>query len=77
MDVRLIPVSPVDRDRLIAIMKEYYAYDRIRFDLKNIRAGLKALMADSRYGCVWFVRSDGRDAGYLILTYCFSIEFAV
>jgi ribosomal protein S18 acetylase RimI-like enzyme len=57
------------------MMKEYYACDRIRFDGGKVRAGLKALMADSRYGRAWFVRSGGHDAGYLILTYCFSVEF--
>lgn len=74
-DVRLIPVSPADRGRLIAMMKEYYAYDRIRFDGRRVRTGLKALMADSRYGRAWFIRYDGRNAGYLVLTYCFSVEF--
>jgi GNAT superfamily N-acetyltransferase len=74
-DVSLIPVSPADRGRLVALMKEYYAYDRIRFDGRRVGTGFKALMLDSRYGRAWFVRYDGCNVGYLVLTYCFSVEF--
>jgi GNAT superfamily N-acetyltransferase len=33
------------------------------------------LLANPDWGGIWVIQADGQDAGYLVLTVCFSLEF--
>ncbi len=72
----MISASAADIELLLELMAEYYACDGIRFDARVARAALEALLDDPAAGRVWLVYDDGRAAaGYLVLTFCFSLEF--
>jgi len=75
MHSTLRPATLADTGRLMALMREYYAYDRIPFKEQAIRSGLESLLTDSRHGYALFISAGGFEIGYIIVTYCFSVEF--
>jgi len=50
-------------------------FDRTPFDERTARGALTQLIGDESLGGAWLIESDGRTAGYLVLTYGFSLEF--
>jgi len=68
----LRPARPGDEDALIALMREFYVHERIQLDEPAARGALSALLADPSLGRVWWI---GDDAGYMVMTMCFSLEF--
>jgi ribosomal protein S18 acetylase RimI-like enzyme len=68
----LRPAGPGDEDGLIALMREFYAHERIPLDEAAARGALAALLADPSLGRVWWI---GEAAGYMVVTLCFSLEF--
>ncbi len=69
------PAAAGDADTLVALMREYYAFDRIPFDETWAREALGLLLADPSLGRAWLIEWDGHVAGYLYLTFCFSLEY--
>jgi ribosomal protein S18 acetylase RimI-like enzyme len=61
--------------RILGFMRGLYAHDSIRYDLDRARETCEWLIANPGHGGIWVIRSEGRDAGYLIVTQCVSIEF--
>jgi GNAT superfamily N-acetyltransferase len=56
-------------------MKGLYAHDGLPYDLERARHTCEWLLANPDHGGIWLIQSGGRDAGYLIVTVCVSIEF--
>ena len=75
MHPTLKPAMAADASRLISLMREYYAYDRIPFLDQIIGSALETLLADSRHGYAVFITVGGEEIGYVIVTYSFSVEF--
>src|ERR1041384_6011913 len=75
MSVNFKPAAPVDLDALIGLMRELYAHDQIAFDEAVARRAANELLLNERLGRIWLIEVDGAQAGYLVLTYGFSIEF--
>ncbi|UNK43708.1 GNAT family N-acetyltransferase [Luteimonas sp. S4-F44] len=78
----VLPVDPApcardattaDRAHVLAMMRAFYAEDRLVFDPVRVGAGLDALLADPVHGAVLLL-GDGGDDGYLVLTRGFSLE---
>jgi len=67
--------SPKDAPLLVALMAEFYAETSTPLD--SIRAGeaFEALLADDRLGNVWLVQAGTQDVGYIVVTFCHSMEF--
>ncbi|MEZ5367182.1 MAG: GNAT family N-acetyltransferase [Bryobacterales bacterium] len=63
-----------DLDGLIALMRQYYAYDRLEFDPDRAASAMAQLIGTSEYGAVWLLRDGSRIAGYLALCLGFSLE---
>ncbi|WP_242107764.1 GNAT family N-acetyltransferase [Luteimonas aquatica] len=69
------PATAADAALLIALMRAFYAEDRIEFDEARVRRGIDALLADPANGeALLWLDEDGNVAGYAIVTACFSIE---
>jgi GNAT superfamily N-acetyltransferase len=75
-NVRIQPATLRDAAKLLKLIKAYYAFDRIPFDLKAIAAGLSILLNEPIAGRAWLIRARGKPVGYLILTFGFDLEFA-
>lgn len=64
-----------DLDSLVALMKEYYAYDRHNFDANAARRAMSKLLKDLHLGTVLLVIDDKKIIGYLVLALGYSLEF--
>ncbi len=66
--------SEADIDVLVSMMRELYAHDGVEFDEARSRGALRELMGAAEHGLVLIIECDGAVAGYIVLTYGFSIE---
>ncbi len=69
------PADASDAEELVALMREFYAYDHIAFDEGAARRALAQILQDRRFGLVHLIHAGTETAGYLILTFGFSLEF--
>ena len=64
-----------DVPALLELVREYYVFDHHAFHRQHARAALTQLIENKSLGRVWMVEDNGAPAGYLVLTYGFSLEF--
>jgi GNAT superfamily N-acetyltransferase len=64
-----------DVEPLIELMREFYACEHLEFEEGTARSALEQILRDRRFGVVHLIRVDGAAAGYLVLTFGFSLEF--
>ncbi len=67
--------NTTDADALLAMMRELYEHERIAFDEPTARAALTELLADDSCGVAHLIMFGAEVAGYLVLTFGFSLEF--
>lgn len=75
MEATFTLAIPFDADLLVPLLREFYAYDHIAFDETEARRALAQLLDDPRLGRVYLIRVGDELAGYLVLTFGFSLEF--
>jgi ribosomal protein S18 acetylase RimI-like enzyme len=64
-----------DVDDLLDLMSDFYAESAYDLNRELSRRALDDLIEHPSWGRVWLVRHDGRTAGYIVLTVCFSMEY--
>ncbi len=64
-----------DTDLLIELMKEFYTHERISFRKNDARRALTQILSNRSLGVIYLVKSGQDVAGYLVLTFGFSLEF--
>ena len=64
-----------DVDRLLEMMAAFYAESDMPLDHAAARAALTALVADPALGRLWIVQVEGARAGYIAVTFGFSLEY--
>jgi ribosomal protein S18 acetylase RimI-like enzyme len=62
-----------DLDRVITLVGEYHALDHLPFDPEQVRPVLSKLIETPTLGQLWVIE-EGK-AGYVLLTYGYSIEY--
>jgi ribosomal protein S18 acetylase RimI-like enzyme len=62
-------------DTLVGLMREYYAYDRLKFDSRSAEKAMKRLLHDESLGRVWLIEESTHLVGYFVVTFAFSLEF--
>lgn len=67
--------SPADLETLVGLMREYYAYDRLKFDSRTAEKAMKHLLRDESLGRVWLIEESTHLLGYFVVTFVFSLEF--
>ena len=72
---RLRPATAGDVDVLLAMMREYYAFDRLELEPTAARAALHGLLAEPERGEVWLAEQGGAPVGYAVLCLGWSLEF--
>lgn len=68
-------VSVDDTETLLSLMREYYAYDHLKFDSRVAYKSLKQLLGNESLGCVWLIEEADYPVGYFVVTFWFSLEF--
>jgi len=71
----LQPISSHDLSALLAMMKEYYAFDGLKFQKNSAKDAMEKLLGDRNLGASWFIKNGEQIIGYLVITYGFSLEF--
>ena len=66
---------PSDIPLLVTMMTEFYSDSHYTLNPRRATDAFMALLADDRLGHVWFIQSDSRDVGYVVLTLCHSMTF--
>ncbi len=75
MDIHFRPAEVSDVAALLPMIRALCEHDRMRFDEAKVRRALAQIVADERLGRVWLIESGDEVAGYLVLTFGFSLEF--
>ena len=75
MDPSIALATPADLDLLLALMREFYEVEHLPYDESVLRKGLGELWAHPELGSVYLLRAGAEAAGYLVLTFGFSLEF--
>ena len=57
------------------MMTEFYSDAGYPLNPRRATDAVNELLADERLGYVWFVQSDSRDVGYVVVTFCYSMTF--
>ena len=63
-----------DLANLLALMEQYYAYDRHHFDPAEAKKAMRMLLGNRDLGAV-IVVTDKVPVGYLVLAFGYSLEF--
>jgi ribosomal protein S18 acetylase RimI-like enzyme len=71
----LTPATAADEALVLALMREFYAGEGLTFSEKPARAALRTLLGDPAVGRVFLIGEGTEPAGYLVLTFGFSLEF--
>jgi ribosomal protein S18 acetylase RimI-like enzyme len=64
-----------DADAVLDMMRGLYEHERIDFDEPTARAALAQLLADDSCGVAHLILFGAEVAGYLVVTFGFSLEF--
>lgn len=60
---------------MLDLMRELYHHDTIVFDRESARTALRQLLDNPAHGTAWLIHVDGAVAGYLVVTFGYSLEF--
>ena len=75
METSFRAAATSDADTILAMMRELYAHDPTPLDEPAARAALSRLLAGDPFGIVHLILLDDYPAGYVVLTFGFSLEF--
>lgn len=75
MSIRFTIAALTDIDALIALMVEYYVYDRHEFHENEARTTLEFFLNTPHYGRAWLINTESEIIGYLVVTLGFSLEY--
>lgn len=64
-----------DLELLLDLMGEFYVVEDMKFDVEVARRALGEILAHPSQGRLWIMESEGDTAGYLVLTFGFSLEY--
>jgi len=67
--------TPPDLEAVLALHRDFFAEDGYAFDGEESRRNLARLLAEPGLGRVFVLEEGGKLAGYLVLTFGFSLEF--
>ena len=67
--------SSADLHQLVELMAEFYAEAGYPLNRTLAADAFAALIGDERLGYAWLIQAEGSDAGYVVLTLTFSMEY--
>lgn len=69
---------PLTSDNLAAALRfreQLYRHEDLDYNPEGAVEGMQELMEHPEFGALWIIQVDGIDAGYILLTICYSLEF--
>ena len=75
MTVAIRQANDRDLTNLLGLMHEFYAESGYPLNIDRARAAFLPLLVPGELGQVWLAEFDGRPAGHLVLTFCYSMEY--
>lgn len=75
MEAVFVPGTSDDLETFLILMQEFYAYDQHVFEEAKARGALETFLADDTWGIAWLIYVEGVLAGYMVLTFGYSLEF--
>src|SRR5688572_19196528 len=75
VEMRFRQAGPGQQEQLFDLVREFYAYEGLDLDERRGRAALARLLADDSLGRTWLIENGAEAAGYLVLTFGYSLEF--
>jgi diamine N-acetyltransferase len=69
------PAEAADVAALLPMIRALCELDGMSFDESKVRRALAQILADESLGRVWLIELGDESAGYLVLTFGFSLEF--
>jgi GNAT superfamily N-acetyltransferase len=69
------PASDADLEALLTLQGEYYEEDGYPFSLEDARVAASTLVGEPSLGSAWIAEENGELAGFLIVTYGWSLEY--
>jgi ribosomal protein S18 acetylase RimI-like enzyme len=67
--------GPGDIPALLALMRDYYAFDGLSFSPAQARRRLRELIQSPALGMAWLLRAGGpAPVGYVVVTFAFGLE---
>jgi len=75
MSVRFSLAAPGDEELVLSLMREFYELEHLTFAEGPARAALRQILESHAHGSVALIHSGEELAGYLVLTFGFSLEF--
>jgi len=75
METTFRAATAADADALLAMMRALNEHDGTPFDEPSARAALAELLADDTLGVARLILLGGETAGYVVVTFGFSLEF--
>jgi len=69
------PATSEDVAALLVMMEALYANDGHSFDAATAERATRSLLDSPAWGHVWLIQREGNAAGYVVLTFGFSLEF--
>lgn len=75
MEPEFRAVRDIDIKIIVALMRDFYAIDSYPFDETIARRGLEGLVENPGLGRVWLITLGTEIAGYMVLTFGYSLEF--
>ena len=70
-----VPLSASALETALALRRRLYLHEDLAWEPAGDAALLLALIADPSSGILWLIEVEGQIAGYLLLTFCYSLEF--
>jgi GNAT superfamily N-acetyltransferase len=67
--------SLADVQQLVSMMAEFYSDSPYTLNPQRATAAFSSLLADERLGLVWFIQSNSKDVGYVVVTYCYTMNY--
>src|SRR5215467_4258401 len=65
--------SLIDVQLLVGMMAEFYSDSPYTLNPRRATDAFTALLSNEQLGSIWIIQSDGRDVGYVVLTFSHSM----
>lgn len=69
------PATLSDLTTLLAMQQTFYDHEGYPYDASAHERAMRELLGDARFGRLVIMELDGQPAGYLVVTFGFSLEF--
>jgi len=74
MQAKLTSVGEQEFDELLSLMRDYYDFDNLEYNLVKIQAAVQGLMFDETLGKIWLIAYQMEYIGYIAITFGYSLE---